>query len=102
LKEDVMRRALVGVGVGAICGVLVLAGFGAWGGYNHAHEWVTGPAPQPVAAAIKWAILAVAYFWWLAALIGGVIGGLAGLGSWLVRPRSPVRTRCVGLEDLLD
>jgi hypothetical protein len=30
-----MRRVLVGVCVGAVCGVLALAGCGAWGGYTH-------------------------------------------------------------------
>jgi hypothetical protein len=88
-----MRRVLVGVCVGAVCGVLALAGFGAWGGYTHGHEWVAAPAPLPEEDAVRWAFVFVAYAWWLAGGVGGVIGGLAGLGSWLVRPRPPVNTR---------
>ena len=34
------------------------------------------------------AILITAYFWWLTGTVGGVIGGLAAFGSWLVRPRT--------------
>jgi hypothetical protein len=86
-----MRRTLVGVCVGAICGELALAGCGAWSGYTHGHEWVAGPALPPGEAAARWAFVFVAYYWWLAGAVGGFIGGLAGLGSWLVRPRPPVR-----------
>jgi hypothetical protein len=87
-----MKRTLVGVCVGGVCGVLALAGFGAWGGYTHGHEWVAGPAPPPEEAALRWAFVFVAYYWWFAVVVGGVIGGLAGLGSWLVRPRPPIKT----------
>jgi hypothetical protein len=30
-----MRRTLIGTCVGAACGVLALAGFGAWAGHTH-------------------------------------------------------------------
>ena len=82
-----MQRALVGCCVGGICGVIALAVYGAWGGYTHADEWYPAPAPAPWDAAVRSAFAAVAYFWWAAFTVGGVIGGLAGLGSWVVRPR---------------
>jgi hypothetical protein len=85
-----MRRALVGVCVGAACGVVALAACGAWGGYTHADEWYAAPAPPPGEAAVRSAFALVAYFWWAAFAVGGVIGGLAGLGSWFVRPRRSV------------
>lgn len=88
-----MRRVLVGTCVGAACGVLALAGLGAWGGYTRGHEWVASPAPPPGEAALRWAFIFVVYYWWLVGAASGVIGGLAGLGSWLVRPRPPVNTR---------
>jgi hypothetical protein len=82
-----MRRTLIGACVGAICGILALTVAGAWGGYNHADEWNAAPAPPPAKAAIWTAFVFVAYYWWLAAGVGGFIGGLAAFGSWLVRPR---------------
>jgi hypothetical protein len=87
-----MRRALVGACVGAVCGVLTLGGFGAWAGYAHGGEWVgrRGLPPGWEAAAVG-AFVYGAYYWWLAGAVGGVIGGLAGLGSWLVRPRRSVK-----------
>jgi hypothetical protein len=87
-----MRRALIGAGVGMVCGVLALAGFGAWAGYTHGGEWI-GPVGRPPGweAAGMGAVVSTAYFWWLAGTVGGTIGGLAGMGSWLVRPRPPAR-----------
>jgi hypothetical protein len=81
-----MLRTLIGTGVGMAIGILVLAGAGAWAGFTHS-DWVR-PGLQPgwEAAAIG-AFVYTAYFWWLAAAVGGGIGGLAALGSWLVRPR---------------
>jgi hypothetical protein len=72
--------------------VLALAGLGAWGGYTHGGEWVAAPAPPPAESAIIWALRFTAFYWWLAGAVGGFIGGLAGLGSWLVRPKPPAGT----------
>jgi hypothetical protein len=77
-----MRRAMIGAGVGAACGVLVLAMAGAWAGYT---TGVGGRLPPGWDAALTEAFVYTAYFWWLTATVGGVIGGLAGLGSWFVR-----------------
>ena len=89
-----MRRALIGACVGVACGVLALAGFGAWAGYMHGGEWVGPPGRPPGwVAAGTGAFVYAAYYWWLAGAVGGVIGGLAGLGSWLARPRHPVTSR---------
>jgi hypothetical protein len=88
-----MKRVLVGVCVGWVCGVLSLAGFGAWEGYTWVHEWFAGPASTPEEDAVKWAFVFIARGWWLGGSVGGVIGGLAGLGSWLVRPRPAIKTR---------
>jgi hypothetical protein len=88
-----MRRAIVGACIGAVCGVLVLAGFGAWGGYMHGAEWVAAPAPPPAESAVRWAFVFTAYYWWLAGAFGGMIGGLAGLGSWLLRAKPSVKAR---------
>lgn len=83
-----MRRTAIGAAVGAVCGVLTLAIGGAWGGYWHGNEWAAGPAPTGGRAAVHWAFVFTAYYWWLAAAVGGFIGGLAGLGSWAARPRA--------------
>jgi len=77
-----MRRAMIGAGVGATCGVFVLAVFGAWAGYT---SGLGTRLPPGWEAAMTEAFVYTAYFWWLVATVGGVIGGLAGLGSWLVR-----------------
>ncbi len=82
-----MKRTLVGCCVGAVCGGIALAACGAWGGYTHSDEWYAAPAPAPVDAAVRSASFSLTYWWWLAGAVGGVIGGLAGMGSWLVRPR---------------
>jgi hypothetical protein len=87
-----MRRTLIGCCVGVVGGVIALAACGAWEGYAHGHEWVAGPAPPPWQAAFRWAFVFVAYYWWLAGAVGGLIGGLAGLGSWLARPKPPVQS----------
>jgi hypothetical protein len=93
-----MNRVLAGICVGAVCGVLALASCGAYGGFVHGHEWGGALVRHlpPGEAAIIWAFVFVAYCWWLAGAVGGVIGGLAGLGSWLVRPRPPVKTSVSG------
>ena len=88
-----MTRTLIGGCIGAICGVLALAGLGAWAGFTHGGEWVgrTG-LPAGWEAAIMGAFVYTAYYWWLTGAIGGIIGAVAGLGSWLVRPRLPAKT----------
>jgi hypothetical protein len=87
-----MRRALIGACVGAVCGVVALAGFGAWAGSTHGGEWVARrELPPGWQAAAMGAFVYTAYFWWLAGAVGGIIGGLAGLGSWLVRPKPPIK-----------
>jgi hypothetical protein len=86
-----LRRTLIGAGAGAVCGVLALAGFGSWDGYWHGAEWAAGPTPSTGwRAALHFAFVFTAYYWWLAAAVGGFIGGMAGLGSWAVRPRQRV------------
>ena len=86
-----MRRALIGAVVGVACGIVTLAGLGAWAGFTHV-KWVT-----PEELAWGWeatgfgVFVYIAYYWWLAGAVGGVIGGLAGLGSWLVRPSPPAK-----------
>jgi hypothetical protein len=80
-----MKRTLIGAGVGMFFGILTLAGLGSWAGYTHG---VGTRLPPGWAAAGTEAFVYSAYFWWLSGTIGGVIGGLAGMGSWVVRPRS--------------
>jgi hypothetical protein len=79
-----MFRTALGVAIGIAIGELLLAASGAYYGFEHGVV-TSKTAPGPGAAAWE-AFVFVAYFWWLA-LVGGTIGGLAGLGSWLVRPR---------------
>ena len=53
-------------------------------------KWCRAAIPSLSAAfgvAVESAITMLVFFWWAAFVIGGVIGGLAGFGSWLVRPR---------------
>jgi transposase len=64
-----MRRTLIGAGIGAVVGLLALAGFGAWAGYAHGSEWVAGPAPPPEQSAVTWAFIFTAYYWWLMAAV---------------------------------
>ena len=83
-----MTRTVIGACIGAVCGALALAGLGAWAGFTHGGEWVgrVGLPPGWEAAAMG-AFVYTAYYWWLAGAVGAVIGGLAALGSWLVRPQ---------------
>lgn len=83
-----MRRTMIGFCIGAASGVLLLAGLGAWAGYTHGTGWTGHPVLPPLEAAFIWAFCFITYFWWLAVAVGGIIGGLAGLGSWLVRPQT--------------
>jgi hypothetical protein len=79
-----MRRAAVMSCVGAVVGLLTLAGFGAWFGYAHCDEFVLAPPGLPLQSAARWADTFVHAHWWLAAGIGGIMGGL---GGWLSGPR---------------
>src|SRR5260370_17896415 len=81
--------------IGAVCGVLALAAAGAVAGYTYGGEAV-GPPARPPGPSAAWigAFVYTAYFWWLAGAVGGVIGGLAGLGSWLVWPRRSSKSHC--------
>jgi hypothetical protein len=83
-----MRRALLGTCIGAVCGVLTLAGIGAQAGFTYGGLWVFGrKLPPGWGAAGLGAFVYTAYYWWLAGIIGAIFGGLTGLGSWSVRPR---------------
>jgi len=89
-----MHRAAIGAGIGAAVGVMALAAAGAVAGYTQGGEaFARIHIPPGVYAACLGAFVYTAYFWWLAATTGAIIGGLAGLGSWLVRPAS-TRTGC--------
>jgi hypothetical protein len=92
-----MNRLLIGACIGAIVGVFALAALGAAAGFLYGGEAV-GPSSRPPgpSAALAGAFVYTAYFWWLAGAVGGFIGGIAGLGSWLVRPREPGQLRRLG------
>ncbi len=80
-----MLRTAVGVVIGVTVGMFLLA---CWGGYD---GYVNGLpsaklAPGLEAAATEAVVVPVFYFW-MGMLPGAVIGGAAGFGSWLVRPR---------------
>jgi hypothetical protein len=84
-----MNRTLIGAGVGIACAMALLIGYGAWGGHYHGDEWFAASRNLTRwEAASTGALYMAAYFWWAAVPLGEVIGGLAGLGSWLVRPRA--------------
>jgi hypothetical protein len=69
--------------------MLALAGLGAWFGYTNGGAGMPGSLPPGWEAAWMGAFVFTTYYWWLAGALSAVIGGLAGLGSWLVRPRDP-------------
>jgi hypothetical protein len=80
-----MLRTVAGVVIGMAVGMFLLAG---WGGYD---GYVNGLpsariAPGLEAAATEAVVVPVFYFW-MGMLPGAVIGGVAGVASWLVRPR---------------
>ena len=83
-----MTRIILGAFIGSMCGVCLLGGWGARDGFVHGWIWTgrSGIPPSAHAAAVS-AFVYVAYFWWLAAGVGTIIGAVAGFGSWLVRPR---------------
>lgn len=77
-----MTRVAIGFGIGVGIGLLALAGLGAWFGYT---EGLPNQMPPGVNAALLEAVLFVVFGWWTA-LVPGIIGAIAGFGSWLVRP----------------
>jgi hypothetical protein len=89
----IVNRALIGAAIGVFVGLLLLAGWGSYHGF--AHGLVTSKTPPGLEAALVIAFVCLAYFWWLAVFVGGVVSGLAGLGSWLVRPRREIHDRAV-------
>jgi hypothetical protein len=80
-----MKRAFIGATAGVVCAVLLIAVLGGWDGYVNGVP--TARRPPGVAAALSNAFFCVMYFWPVPSACGAVIGGLAGFGSWLVRPR---------------
>jgi len=85
-----MNRALIGAACGVACAVLLIAGLGAWDGFENGIA--TNRMPPGVAAAVNNAFICVVFFWPVPSVCGAMIGGLAGLGSSLVRPQ---RKNCV-------
>jgi ABC-type antimicrobial peptide transport system permease subunit len=84
-----MNRTLIGYFLGAGYGLLLLAALGVVAGLTEGGAAVARPHIEPGPyAALLGAFVYTAYFGWLAGLVGGLIGALAGLGSWLVRPRA--------------
>ena len=79
--------------------LVLFAGYWPWlvsvpgQAFTHGGEWVgrTG-LPPGWSAAVTGAFVYTAYYWWLTGTVGGVIGALAALGSWLVRPRPSVKS----------
>ncbi|HEV3261700.1 MAG TPA: hypothetical protein VG013_32925 [Gemmataceae bacterium] len=75
----ILMRALVGAYVGAGCGLVALAVYGAAEGLANG----AGARPPGPDAAWRGALFMAAYFWWLAVPVGGAMGGIAGTGSAL-------------------
>jgi hypothetical protein len=86
-----MTRTLIGGAFGCAVAVLLVAGLGAWDGYHNGLP--TSRLPPGPSAALTDAFVCVAYFWPVPAACGAAIGAVAGLGSWLVRPRRRVSDR---------
>jgi hypothetical protein len=82
-----MKRTLVGACIGAIVALLALAAAGLAAGYTQGGEAISRPAlkPGPYAALLA-AFVYTAYFWPVATAVGAMLGGFAGLASWLARP----------------
>ena len=82
-----MMRALIGAAAGVTLCLVALAGYGAWWGLTGGVDWRHPLLPPGWEAAAVNASAVLLIFWWAAVAVGAVVGGLAGLGSWLVRPR---------------
>ena len=94
-----LKRTFIGACVGYVCGLLVLAGFGTWAGFTLGGPGIGRPRVAPGwEAAFMGGLFCIVYGWWLALTIGGVIGGAAGLGSWLARPRRSVKSGLSGCQ----
>ena len=79
------NRILIGAGAGILLGLLGLA---AWGGYyGYVNPGNAGRLPG-LDNAWRVAFYCAVVFSYAAVPLGAVIGGVAGLGSWLMRPRS--------------
>ena len=76
-----MLRTVTGTAVG----LLTLAAVGALYGYENGVE--TARVPPGLTAAAQSAFIWCVFFFWLAIPAGAVIGGVAGLASWLVSPK---------------
>ena len=83
-------RALVGAVAGVTVCLIALAGYGAWWGLTDGVDWRHPLLPPGLEAASVHATVMLLHFWWAAVAVGGLVGGLAGFGSWLVRPRVAV------------
>jgi hypothetical protein len=70
--------------IGVFVGLLAIAVWGTWYGYQNGYP-IGQPLPPGPEAALKSAFVCATYFGWMGAFAGGVIGGAAGLGSALVR-----------------
>ena len=90
-----MLRTVIGAVVGMAVGMLTLAALGAW--YGYANGEPAAKLPPGWHAAVLDAVWFCFYFFWIALPAGAVIGGVAGFGSWLVRPHrktaSPAHVR---------
>lgn len=86
-----MVRTIIGAMVGVVVGMLVLAGVGAWYGYVNGVPSAQLPPGLEAAgvSALSWSV----FLFWMGMLPGAVIGGAAGFGSWLVRPKEPSFSR---------
>jgi hypothetical protein len=78
---------MIGAVVGVTLGLVALAGYGAWWGLTQGVDWRHPLLPPGWDAAAVNATVMLLYFWRAAVAVGGMIGGLAGFGSWRVRPR---------------
>jgi hypothetical protein len=80
-----MLRTVVGAVIGTTVGLLLLA---CWGGSDGYVNGLPSARLAPgLEAAVTEALVVPLFYFWMGMLPGAVIGGIAGFGSWLVRPR---------------